>query len=393
MDPLDDFLAFIDPDTASLTAKAKVFNPVEPPTAARRFCGPAAVFPAAAAAAAKLRVADPRRARFRLGLERLDEWFCSRTVATDPTVPGRWAALSAVARAGLGDPAGLASAKEAMGRWASGPERTSGESAEANNPDLFGRYADRLAPWTPGSWAVWDALNHLNGSPPPTLFAERTPVLLDGGTKDGQVVFLVVEGLPGPPGLVTPDAWRLGLTPFQARPTGDHFAEAVNAAIGAVAGRRQGFRLRWHLDGVTPAACNVGLVGASGQAAAAMATLAVYERFGTRAAERLLAPDVAITGMTKAGDGDPMGWPVVPVTPTSLPSKFRAAHARGYDVAVAADQEVPDDAAKVGCHVAPVGTLGAALDRMRSLRPYLDNYRQAQRTNFCYHPEATPARS
>jgi hypothetical protein len=77
--------------------------------------------------------------------------------------------------------------------------------------------------WTRAYWQLFAMAAELLPCPNPprrdaapfTTLIERTPLLFASQTE-GWVVNLCVERRPGPPGLITPDWWRLGLFPLGA---------------------------------------------------------------------------------------------------------------------------------------------------------------------------------
>lgn len=283
---------------------------------------------------------------------------------------------------------GVAFSADSMGdpRWA--------KSADGS---LFSKVGSSLTPWTPGSWMVWDVLSGWNKSVDPVA-GETTPVLFAFGTQ-GQVMRLTVEALPGPPGLVTPDWWRLGLCAFETRDRN----KAVLSSVGRVihlAGVRSVLRFRWHLAGKLDA-WKYPLEGRSIEAAAAVATLAVLEQYEDRKRPgathplAVLDPHAVVTGVVETKGPDPFAWALEPVTAETLPAKWQAANSVHLDVVcVPAKQPIADLARPEAARpLIPVPTVGDALEELRAVQRAFANYGKSVRDKFAYHEVSTPTAS
>jgi hypothetical protein len=103
----------------------------------------------------------------------------------------------------------------------------------------------RAVKWTPAIWQLLDFLAEWKGTELPVV-RERTPILL-ANKSIGRVYFLVVERLPGPPGLVYPFWWKLGLMHLDRD---EAFVQAVHKGLRAITNLHRGvrIRLRWWLE-------------------------------------------------------------------------------------------------------------------------------------------------
>jgi hypothetical protein len=331
----------------------------------------------------------------------------------DATLPGRWAGLSWLVRsyptgrssAAFGEC--LSQARAAFDRvWDDAnlgadfqsPSLADPATALAADRGLFANVDGYLRPWTPGSWAVWDALCPRNRTANPVA-VETTPVLFAAGGQ-GLVLRLVVEALPGPPGLVTPDWWRLGLCAFDTRDPGRRLLPAVQRVIRLAAATAAGLRFRWHLDADQRDAWRVGLDGRSVEAAAAVATLAVLQQYaelrqqedGSAKPEPVLDHQAVVTGVV--GGGGPAvasDRPLEPVGKETLPAKLVAAGGHGLDVVgVPATQPMDGVTVPAGVRVEKLATVGEAFELLSAVSRALDRYGEYVRSQFKYHEEETP---
>ncbi|MBI2479076.1 MAG: hypothetical protein HYV60_10720, partial [Planctomycetia bacterium] len=109
-------------------------------------------------------------------------------------------------------------------------------------------WARRTSDWTAADWRllglVQDGLSSEGG------LIERTPIFI-ANDQAGKVLWLVAERLPGPPRLITPHCWRLGLAPLGDR---KQLLESIHvgfrAALGDAAETRH--QIRWWLETSTP---------------------------------------------------------------------------------------------------------------------------------------------
>jgi hypothetical protein len=355
---------------------------------------------------------------FQAALATLDTRIASGKVPSvyqqDATLPGRWAALSQLVRTRFMEKSSadfgtcLIKAKDAFDKvWkeaklGADPDSSSVADctkAKAVDKGLFSLANDYLQPWTPGSWLAWDVLSQWNQTANPVA-VETTPVLFAGGGQ-GQVMRLVVEALPGPPGLVTPNWWCLGLCAFDTGNAGRLLLPAVQRLIRQAAATAPGLRFRWHLDADQRDAWKLGLHGRSVEAAAAVATLAVLERHKesqdqaaepTRS-EPILDARAVVTALVGGGEtSDLCDQPLEPVRRETLSAKLVAARAQGLDVVgVPVTQPLGGVVVPEGVRVELVATVGEAFDLVRAVNRAFDRYGEYVRSQFKYHEEETPA--
>ena len=170
-------------------------------------------------------------------------------------------------------------------------------------------------------WLTYDVLWHLKHGQPGVLAEvgaggilarESIPLL-----TTGPVLHLVVEVLPGPAGLVTPDWWPMGLVHFPPTPEAKTqglkkdalFADFLTATqqVMSVVTRRMGLqhRIRWRLEHrhgkLNP--WREPVVGRSAEAAAAIVARAVCEAIDS-ADTPVLDPAAAITACVRGMDVD-----------------------------------------------------------------------------------------
>lgn len=234
---------------------------------------------------------------------------------------------------------------------------------------------------TVGGWQVYDLLWHFAFTKPGEPITdsvgslqarEVTPILVVG--LGAQVLKFVVEMLPGPPGLVTPDWWPMGLISFPppgamaADPDAESqivdFLASIQKVLATENAGKSG-RLRWRLEPWTgnerlPAS----LEGRSAEAAAACAARAVYERVA-KPAKPILSVKYAITATVEPGGklGIIKG----------LPHKCGAAgRADLTKVLVAKNQ--PDLPEIPGLRVQPVATVAEAYSKLKKLNETLEPY-------------------
>ncbi|MBY0458092.1 MAG: hypothetical protein K2V38_12190, partial [Gemmataceae bacterium] len=236
-----------------------------------------------------------------------------------------------------------------------------------------------------------DVLRQVQGRRPTAW--ERTWLLSapDVRAPKGLAWRLVVEAVPGPSGSVSPDWWKFGLLPCPTtRTRSEWFIPAMQAAIADVTRQRPECRLCWHLEPAgQPSQWWLGLWGDSGTAAAGVVAHALFERLADEHPlpddESYLNPGLAITAAAR-------GAALASVARESLPAKLRTAQ-EGVDVAevlVATGQDVSNEARAVGVRISHAASVQEAYDLMRGMEAVFDNYRNAQRREFEYHPADTP---
>jgi len=165
------------------------------------------------------------------------------------------------------------------------------------------------------------------------------------------VLRLVVELLPGPKGLVTPDWWSMGLIRFPQSPTtmstGEDanrdmdFVESTQRLLVAIARSHPSHRVRWRLEGYR-ATDNPGgspISGRSAEAAVVCAGLAAFERLKYPESP-VLNPNVAVTAVVDGEEKDVSKRSLTHVNEVTIPDKFRAAAEAGIrEVLVARTQK------------------------------------------------------
>jgi hypothetical protein len=247
--------------------------------------------------------------------------------------------------------------------WA-GPVPTVADDPRTRPEDeITARYGDHLPLGRPGGWVVYDLLWHWQNTDPskpapaaPDVRASESTPFLAVTSGSGRVYRLVVELLDGPPGLVTPDWWPMGLLPFPQLPAGAKtrderdrdadFAEAANRLLTATVkflGDGKRLRLRWrvepfrrdHSPGGNP------ICGRSGEAAVACVGAAVFEALAYPG-EPILNPSAAITAMVDGDDPDVGKRTLSPVHAPTIPDKFQAAAEVGLVEVLVADGQKPD---------------------------------------------------
>ena len=255
---------------------------------------------------------------------------------------------------------------------------------------------------TPGGWIVFDMLGHIQekSRQPEPLACAEVPVLLDDG-GNGQLAKFVVELLPGPDGLVTPDWWAMGLMHFPSTRIStsgistslDNFAESTQRLLRAI-WKDKPNRLRWRLEpwkgGLTPTI----VFGRSGEGAVAVAGRSVLLSQSAVESEREdagLNSQIGITATVTESDQPMKDWRLGPVANTSIPNKFHAAAAGGLtEVQVATGQGPTPRPTTVRSH--EVATLGGAYFEMQLSNEYIRAIQTKARTEYDdeWYPEITP---
>lgn len=104
--------------------------------------------------------------------------------------------------------------------------------------------------WTAADWRLIGLVGDLLSTEESasSRVVERTPILL-ANERQSRVLWLAAERLPGPPLLVSPHHWRLGLAPLGAGATS--LQQQVHDAIRAVLGAQPKlprYQIRWWLE-------------------------------------------------------------------------------------------------------------------------------------------------
>jgi hypothetical protein len=249
------------------------------------------------------------------------------------------------------------------------------------------KFRSALKPWSVGSWIVWDCISEINATSH-VAATESTPVLFAG--KDGYAFRLVVELLPGPSGLVTPHWWKLGLTAFPDDKPNEDFVAAIHQVMEKAADRNRSFRVRWYLDEVNdPYAWTQPLNGRSGQAAAACAVLAAFEKLSDkragdrakRAAIPVLDRNAAVSAEVKVDSADRLENAALgAVEPSTLPSKFDAAVRAGIELlCLTQGQPLGNAVRPKGLRLEHAATVGAALDVLRAVHRAIERFKEKTR--------------
>jgi hypothetical protein len=394
------------------TFAAMVNGAHESGTFAGGLCGPQSLLTQTMGALLGAQPGAASAQKFMANLDDLDTRIAAGKVPSvyqqDATLPKRWVGLSQLIRSRFVESTStrfgecLTNARNSfdevwtaanLGADLRAPSSADSSAAKAANKGLFAKVQDHLKPWTPGSWMVWDVLCQWNQTAPPVA-VETTPVLFASGGQ-GQVMRLVVEALPGPPGLVTPNWWRLGLGAFKTGNSERCLLTAVQRVI-RLAAAEAGRRFRWHLEADQRDAWRVGLDGRSIEAAAAVATLAVLERLAegdATTAQPILDAQAVVTAVVARKDTpEACDLPLELVSKETLPAKIDAAKESGLDViAVPATQPRNGLVKPAGVRVEPVATIGEAFDLLRAVNRALDRYGDYVRGKFRYHEEEIPA--
>ncbi len=402
----------------------------EPGNFARAFCGPNCLFPRVVEEmlTSKIQPHSLRALHLRSALVALDQWIEKGNYPhqnLDATLCNRWRGLSFVAQAlllGRNSHEHLGFIGEAIKRfdaaWGEAAKRfkadwepaacSDASVAQRTEEELFAFYESVLSPpWTPGSWMVWDILCQVNQIANPSrthrsvkpLAVEKTNVLFGRGT--GGLMKLVLELLPGPAQLVTPNWWRLGMAAISTVVGAErYFLGAIQRAMTLAAPRDRAVRLRWHLEATDERLWEAALEGRSGEAAAASVALAAYELLDEMEEgqdknglpEPILDENVAVSAAVgNNGPGGIANRPLLPVEKDTLPAKFSAAMKAGIDVVGLADGQPMDGVAiPDGLHVEFLPTVGEAFNRLRAVNRAFERYGDWVRSQFHYYEEETP---
>lgn len=336
------------------------------------------------------------RQRLLKGLQRLQSQLEGlggqrRDRSLDARLRGLVLALAGV----LGRDAGaLRQAAEAFEAAWSGDQPTIRQmKAPPAQPFGFDLPLDRL-----GGWLVYDVLWHLQHSKPGQTAQsgdglearEETPFLVvSAGSK--YVLRVVAELLPGPPGLITPDWWPMGLIAFSqpqadaSESDRDRYANIVASTQGlltAVAEKSRDVRLRWRLEerrvGEKP--WSLPIAGRSGEAAVACLGHAVYERH-LHGGEAILNPSVVITATVQNDHQDIRRRGLGTVNAETISGKFQAAAEAGLREVLVAAGQLPDPLPPHPSSTR-VATLADAIMEISATNQYVRAYRGWVRGQF-----------
>jgi hypothetical protein len=190
-------------------------------------------------------------------VKRFSEISNALASAEDPCDDLRWKLLQqlAVLRAGPApEVPDIVSAFKAVVPATAGSWKPEGEEAPNILVDTAFPTARGDVEWTSAVWQFLDFVYDWKFKQPqgsdhaPVVMIptnrETTPLLL-ANAKLGRVFSLVVEGLPGPRGLMYPVWWKLGLLPLGED---NNFVKAIHAGFAAVTKNcNKRIRLRWWL--------------------------------------------------------------------------------------------------------------------------------------------------
>lgn len=321
----------------------------------------------------------------------------------DPLLRHRWEAFLALARfVAREDDADFAAAVKAFNR-ALGPDgektydRPRGVSASI---DRFGpsrlKGGPRVFPaldeerWSPGVFIVHDFLvprwQQAPGTPPPAtpaVLVEKTPILTVASdetlsiNQPSAALWLSVEALPGPPGLITPDFWSLGLLGFGTSKGDDKdFLQITHEAFRLTLVPERHLRLRWRLERRYQRLPRV-IRGRSAETSAACAAWALMQREpGSILA--LLDADVAISArLGPLWPGRLEDQPLGDVNKDTLSQKIRLA-ADAHLASLLFWEKQPgctfnDDACPP---VQPAANLGNAYDKLLVMSKVIRDYKR-----------------
>ena len=223
------------------------------------------------------------------------------------------------------------------------------------------------------------------------LARETIPVL-----TTGSVLNLVVEILPGPRGLVTPDWWPMGLILFPTPQVGDgqcseeqrryaDFLEATQRVITTVVGKLGlNQRVRWRLEARAdqPNSWDHSVVGRSAEAAAAIVARAVCEAVYTGQSP-ILDPNAAITACLQGMDSDRSSWEfenaaLETVEDGSMATKLKMARMVHLSSVFVCEGQGPQAIVHSfpELHLGPCKTLGEAYEKLRYEQRFIKAYRQ-----------------
>ncbi len=336
--------------------------------------------------------------RFLDGLQRLQTQLVGLgEKKRDRTLDGRLCGLVNTLSAVVGkDEQGLNRAAEAFeDAWLGALPRVEPVKDAPTLPFGFDFKLDRL-----GAWLVYDVLWHLQHSKPGQtgrsgdgleIREETAFLVVSAGTGPNYALRLVAELLPGPPGLVTPDWWPMGLivfsqpVPHASAADKDRFADFVASTQGLlreVADRQKPYRLRWRLEERraedTPWVAPI--TGRSGEAAVVCLGHAVYERL-THRSHPVLNPSVAITATVPNDHPDVRRRRLGTVNEGTIPGKFQAVESAGLrEVLVAAGQR--PDPLPTHPSFTRVATVADAIMEISATNQYIRAYRGWVRAQF-----------
>jgi hypothetical protein len=164
--------------------------------------------------------------------------------------------------------------------------------------------------WTPGTFIVYDYLKEIkkDGSNVSRAIlntvSESTPIVFAGNkVQNPGVVELVIDRLPGPIGLVTPDFFAMGQVDFIGLKQEDFLTSlqsTIRYAIRSTSNSKdRNSRFRWRIRRYRGGDLPISLKDRSAEAAAACCTHALLQ-YDKDSLRPLLDPDVGITGTVEA---------------------------------------------------------------------------------------------
>ena len=349
MAAISDFVSWL---TAQRTGSATGGHSGGPEEYGPGCCGPDSLFHRAVREVMKHASKRVRKSLFD-ALKDADPWLTTiGRRCGDLLLVSRCKALAATLRAQLDDSSFAGVAELFEKAWAGDRTVSTSLAPPADDP-LLAHFGSRLPLDRLGGWMVYDVLSRFVTVPPALQpVAEETAFLIVSNGA-GAVRKLVVEWLPGPLGLVTPDWWPMGLIRFPqtddkastadelCRDTG--FVESTQRVLSGVATRLTTGRLRWRVEAYRPTE-NPGVTpisGRSAEAAVVCAGLAVCERL-TSPELAVLNPNVCITAVVEGDDADVTKRTLGTVNSETVADKFRAAAEAGIPEVLAAKVQKPD---------------------------------------------------
>lgn len=217
---------------------------------------------------------------------------------------------------------------------------------------------------------------------------ERTPIFL-ANAQSGTALVLVVERLPGPPRLITPHWWRLGLIPLKkerkevkdGEKEEKELPQAISDAILAVLGTQpdERFQFRWWLEPMLENRWPDAIALAeSNEMSAAIAAKALLDR--TPGSPPLLDPKVGISGTLNGSPGTSLHeWRVGRVD--RVVRKMEAAEQAGV-LTFLLNEESAKQVTSDKPSVQPVESFDDAYEASLCTCSHLQQYKQSEAAHF-----------
>lgn len=231
--------------------------------------------------------------------------------------------------------------------------------------------------WTAADWRLLGFVQDSLSSTPAVL--ERTPIFI-ANPQTGKVLCLVGERLPGPPRLITPHWWRLGLVPLGSN---NELLKAIHAGFCAVLddGPARRYQFRWWLETSCVEDWHDDITEArSAEVSAACVAKALLEE---RAADMppLLDPKAGVSGMLGGAAGtlsndravDPVDY---------IPQKIGAAERACLLTFALSKSCATEHEGSQTPQVQPVKTVDDAYQALLATTAHLKTYKQIQAATF-----------